>query len=173
MRDDVQNNKLYNEQCARSHTGNYSCIYAKFLLNRQFHYYLVQTYVPTILIVILSWVSFWIDETAVPARITLGILTVLTMTSQSTIINQRLPRVSYIKVGVHPTQMCTCLLHKGGRVSYIQLGVSPTYRWVYILHKCGHVSCIKVGVCPIYNWACLQHIGGHASYIKNVGVLLT
>ena len=79
--------------------GNHTCIYAEFQLNRQFQYYLVQTYIPTILIVILSWVSFWIDENAVPARVTLGILTVLTMTSQSTVINQRLPRVSYIKVG--------------------------------------------------------------------------
>ena len=120
------NNKSYNEQCALSHAGTYSCIYAEFLLNRQFNYYLGQTYIPTVLIVILSWVSFWIDETAVPARITLGILTVLTMTSQSTIINQRLPRVSYVKVGVHPTQMWACLLHKSGRVSHIKLGVSPT-----------------------------------------------
>ncbi|KAK2177923.1 hypothetical protein NP493_571g02011 [Ridgeia piscesae] len=98
-----------NDNCSAIYsTGNYSCIYAKFLLNRQFHYYLVQTYVPTILIVILSWVSFWIDETAVPARITLGILTVLTMTSQSTIINQRLPRVSYIKA--IDVWMSTCLM---------------------------------------------------------------
>ena len=34
------------------------------------------------LVVILSWVSFWIDIDAVPARITLGLLTVLTMTTQ-------------------------------------------------------------------------------------------
>ncbi|KAK2177922.1 hypothetical protein NP493_571g02017 [Ridgeia piscesae] len=86
--------------------GNHTCIYGEFQLNRQFQYYLVQTYIPTILIVILSWVSFWIDENAVPARITLGILTVLTMTSQSTVINQRLPRVSYIKVGESNLRAC-------------------------------------------------------------------
>lgn len=52
---------------------------------------------PTLLVVVLSWLSFWIDETAVPARVSLGILNVLTMTSQATAVNQQLPRVSYIK----------------------------------------------------------------------------
>ena len=46
---------------------------------------------------VLSWVSFWIDINAVPARISLGLLTVLTMTTQSSAISARLPRVSYIK----------------------------------------------------------------------------
>jgi hypothetical protein len=55
---------------------------ASFQLERQFGFYLLQTYVPTILIVILSWVSFWINMEAVPARISLGVTTVLTMATQ-------------------------------------------------------------------------------------------
>ena len=58
---------------------------------------LIQVYIPSILIVILSWVSFWINVDAIPARVSLGLLTVLTMTTQSTAANQALPRVSYIK----------------------------------------------------------------------------
>lgn len=46
---------------------------------------------------VLSWVSFWIDTDAVPARITLGLLTVLTMTTQSSNFAARMPRVSYVK----------------------------------------------------------------------------
>ena len=59
---------------------------------------MIQTYVPSALIVMLSWVSFWINIDAVPARISLGVLTILTMTTQSTGTTGSLPRVSYIKV---------------------------------------------------------------------------
>ncbi len=62
--------------------GNFACLEAVVIIKRQFEFYLLQTYVPSMLVVILSWVSFWIDIDAVPARITLGLLTVLTMTTQ-------------------------------------------------------------------------------------------
>lgn len=62
-------------------------------LDRLYDYYLLQIYVPSILIVILSWVSFWISVDATPARISLGLLTVLAMTTQSS----GLPKVSYFK----------------------------------------------------------------------------
>ena len=63
-------------------SGAFACLEAEIKIERQFEFYLLQTYVPSIMIVILSWVSFWIDIDAVPARITLGLLTVLTMTTQ-------------------------------------------------------------------------------------------
>lgn len=34
------------------------------------------------MLVIVSWVSFWLDRGAVPARVTLGVTTLLTMTTQ-------------------------------------------------------------------------------------------
>ncbi|XP_075708701.1 gamma-aminobutyric acid receptor subunit gamma-3 isoform X3 [Rhinoderma darwinii] len=46
--------------------------------------------------VVLSWVSFWIKKDATPARTALGITTVLTMTTLSTIARKSLPRVSYV-----------------------------------------------------------------------------
>uniref|UniRef100_A0A1I8JLA7 Neur_chan_memb domain-containing protein n=1 Tax=Macrostomum lignano TaxID=282301 RepID=A0A1I8JLA7_9PLAT len=61
---------------------------------RLFYYPSVHT---TVLIVILSWVAFWINTEAIPARVSLGLLTVLTMTTQSSGAGQSLPRVSYIK----------------------------------------------------------------------------
>ncbi len=67
---------------AISPAGAFACLEAEIKIERQFEFYLLQTYVPSIMIVILSWVSFWIDIDAVPARITLGLLTVLTMTTQ-------------------------------------------------------------------------------------------
>ncbi|VDO52915.1 unnamed protein product [Onchocerca flexuosa] len=49
------------------------------------------------MLVIVSWVSFWLDRTAIPARVTLGVTTLLTMTTQASGINAKLPPVSYTK----------------------------------------------------------------------------
>jgi len=57
----------------------------------------IQVYVPSVLIVILSWVSFWINVESSPARVTIGLLTVLTTTTTSNSARASLPRVSYIK----------------------------------------------------------------------------
>ena len=49
------------------------------------------------LIVALSWVSFWIDERSVPARVSLGITTVLAITTLIFGIQASLPRVGHVK----------------------------------------------------------------------------
>ncbi|XP_055417928.1 gamma-aminobutyric acid receptor subunit gamma-2 isoform X4 [Bubalus kerabau] len=67
-----------------------------FDLSRRMGYFTIQTYIPCTLIVVLSWVSFWINKDAVPARTSLGITTVLTMTTLSTIARKSLPKVSYV-----------------------------------------------------------------------------
>lgn len=74
--------------------GQFTCIEVKFHLERQMGYYLIQMYIPSLLIVILSWVSFWINMDAAPARVGLGITTVLTMTTQSSGSRASLPKVS-------------------------------------------------------------------------------
>lgn len=74
--------------------GKFTCIEVKFHLERQMGYYLIQMYIPSLLIVILSWVSFWINMDAAPARVALGITTVLTMTTQSSGSRASLPKVS-------------------------------------------------------------------------------
>lgn len=67
------------------------------ILRREFSYYLLQLYIPSFMLVIVSWVSFWLDKDSVPARVTLGVTTLLTMTTQSSGINAKLPPVSYTK----------------------------------------------------------------------------
>uniref|UniRef100_A0A671KWA8 GABA(C) receptor n=1 Tax=Sinocyclocheilus anshuiensis TaxID=1608454 RepID=A0A671KWA8_9TELE len=80
-----------------SSTGWYNRLYINFTLRRHIFFFLLQTYFPATLMVILSWVSFWIDCRAVPARVSLGITTVLTMSTIITGVNASMPRVSYIK----------------------------------------------------------------------------
>ncbi|XP_028606244.2 glycine receptor subunit alpha-4 isoform X1 [Podarcis muralis] len=95
--------------CTKSYnTGKFTCIEVKFHLERQMGYYLIQMYIPSLLIVILSWVSFWINMDAAPARVGLGITTVLTMTTQSAGSRASLPKVSYVKA--IDIWMAVCLL---------------------------------------------------------------
>lgn len=49
------------------------------------------------LIVVLSWVGFWINKNSDPARVALGVTTVLTMTTQLTSSRSNMMRVSYLK----------------------------------------------------------------------------
>ncbi|KAJ7414846.1 Glycine receptor subunit alpha-3 [Willisornis vidua] len=88
--------------------GKFTCIEVRFHLERQMGYYLIQMYIPSLLIVILSWVSFWINMDAAPARVALGITTVLTMTTQSSGSRASLPKVSYVKA--IDIWMAVCLL---------------------------------------------------------------
>jgi hypothetical protein len=89
--------------------GAFPCMEIGFILCRDVGYFLIQLYVPSLLIVILSWVSFWINVDASPARVSIGLLTVLTTTTQSTAgVNSSLPRVSYIKA--IDVWMSTCLV---------------------------------------------------------------
>ncbi|XP_066896130.1 glycine receptor subunit alpha-3 isoform X4 [Kogia breviceps] len=98
-------------------TGKFTCIEVRFHLERQMGYYLIQMYIPSLLIVILSWVSFWINMDAAPARVALGITTVLTMTTQSSGSRASLPkddevresRFSFTAYGMGP-----CLQTKDG-----------------------------------------------------------
>ncbi|XP_078720925.1 gamma-aminobutyric acid receptor subunit gamma-2-like isoform X1 [Lampetra fluviatilis] len=76
-------------------SGDYIVMTVYFDLVRRMGYFTIQTYIPCILIVVLSWVSFWINKDATPARTSLGITTVLTMTTLSTISRKSLPKVSY------------------------------------------------------------------------------
>lgn len=86
-----------NDRKERLATGVYQRLSLSFKLQRNIGYFVFQTYLPSILIVMLSWVSFWINHEATSARVALGITTVLTMTTISTGVRSSLPRISYVK----------------------------------------------------------------------------
>uniref|UniRef100_A0A914ZQG3 Neurotransmitter-gated ion-channel transmembrane domain-containing protein n=1 Tax=Parascaris univalens TaxID=6257 RepID=A0A914ZQG3_PARUN len=82
---------------ATTSSGVYVRLYFEVLLGRNLGFYLMNIIIPSMLIVTISWVSFWLNREASPARVGLGVTTVLTMTTLITTTNNSMPKVSYIK----------------------------------------------------------------------------
>ncbi|XP_074612126.1 gamma-aminobutyric acid receptor subunit beta-2-like [Acropora palmata] len=79
------------------HSEQFTGLTATVHFRRRTVYYIFQMYIPCICVVILSWVSFWVDETDGSDRVGLGIATVLTISFMQGALNDNVPRVSYLK----------------------------------------------------------------------------
>ncbi|KAL1023403.1 hypothetical protein UPYG_G00040380 [Umbra pygmaea] len=75
--------------------GQYTVMMCHFYLKRKIGYFVIQTYMPCFMTVILSQVSFWLNRESVPARTVFGVTTVLTMTTLSISARSSLPKVAY------------------------------------------------------------------------------
>ncbi|NP_001161556.1 glycine receptor alpha 1 subunit-like protein [Saccoglossus kowalevskii] len=83
-------------RCDKSYyTGEFTCIMVMFVLGRELGYYWLIIFIPSFMLVLLSWVSFWINPFASPARVSLCITSVLTITTQAIGVHETLPKVSY------------------------------------------------------------------------------
>ena len=71
--------------------GNFTCLSAVFVLRRRIGYHLFHTYIPSGLIVVMSWISFWIKPEAIPARVTLGVTSLLTLGNSPSMTSQTAP----------------------------------------------------------------------------------
>ncbi|ODM96202.1 Gamma-aminobutyric acid receptor alpha-like, partial [Orchesella cincta] len=76
---------------ARFRAGQYSCLLVDFHLQRHMGNFLIQVYGPCT----LSWVSFWLNREATADRVSLGVMTVLTMTFLGLEARNDLPKVPY------------------------------------------------------------------------------
>ncbi|XP_023346187.1 gamma-aminobutyric acid receptor alpha-like [Eurytemora carolleeae] len=75
--------------------GIHSTLIVSFHLQRHMGDFVIQVYGPCILLVVISWVSFWLNREATSDRISLGITTVLTMTFLGLEARKDLPKVPY------------------------------------------------------------------------------
>ncbi|XP_064609324.1 glycine receptor subunit alpha-2-like [Liolophura sinensis] len=98
--------------CTRGYgtADKFTCLRSNIYLERDHGYFILQVYIPSALIVLLSWVSFFLNVDAVPARISLGVLTVLTLTTQSSTLQASLPQVSYVKALDAWLATCLCFV---------------------------------------------------------------
>ncbi|XP_055836816.1 pH-sensitive chloride channel 2 isoform X1 [Episyrphus balteatus] len=78
--------------------GNYSSLSFTVHLTREVGYYLMDYFLPSMMIVAISWVSFWLQADQSAPRIMLGTSTMLTFITLASAQGKTLPKVSYIKV---------------------------------------------------------------------------
>jgi len=81
----------------RNWSANFSSLVAQIEFERRLSYYLFRVYLPCLLLVVVSWTSFWLDVTAVDARVAIGLTTILAMATQLNGIAEGSPTVSYMK----------------------------------------------------------------------------
>ena len=74
-------------------SGNWSGIKAVFTFERMASYFLIHVYSPCALIVIISWISFLLPRSSPPARVTLGVTSVLTVVTVMNMLNNSMPKV--------------------------------------------------------------------------------
>ena len=77
--------------------GSFDSLKATFSLKRRTTYFIFQLFIPSGFVVFLSWLSFWVDRHAVPARISLVITCILSTMFLFQSASSSLPRISYLK----------------------------------------------------------------------------
>ena len=75
--------------------GSFASLRAFFTFKRRVSYFITATYMPAVVLVILSWCCFWINRSAVPARVTLSITTILTTILLYGAVNSNMPKVTF------------------------------------------------------------------------------
>jgi len=67
------------------YAGNYSCLRVELTFNRDRAFYFTTVFIPDIILVTSSFITFWLEWNAVPARVMLGVTTMLNFfTTRST-----------------------------------------------------------------------------------------
>uniref|UniRef100_A0A0N4Z3Z1 Neur_chan_LBD domain-containing protein n=1 Tax=Parastrongyloides trichosuri TaxID=131310 RepID=A0A0N4Z3Z1_PARTI len=90
--------KYYPLYCNRTRkSGDFSCLRAMFILRRDVGYHIAQTYIPTSLALMFSWVGVWLPEEFMEGRIGVAITVLLTLSTESAGAREHLPSVSYLK----------------------------------------------------------------------------
>lgn len=81
----------------RGTAGNYSCLRVDMTFNRDDAFYISTVFFPGIVLVTSSFITFWLEWNAVPARVMIGVTTMLNFFTTSNSFRSSLPVVSNLK----------------------------------------------------------------------------
>ncbi|XP_019880945.1 pH-sensitive chloride channel 2 isoform X2 [Aethina tumida] len=90
--------------------GRFSAVIFRFKLRREVGYYIMDYFLPSILLVCMSWVTFWLQADASAPRVTLGASTMLAFITLNGGLTKNLPKVSYIKASEIWFLGCACFI---------------------------------------------------------------
>ncbi|XP_042896859.1 glutamate-gated chloride channel isoform X2 [Parasteatoda tepidariorum] len=74
--------------------GNYSCLHILLVFTRDKNYYFSSVFVPGMILVTSAFISFWLDKGVVPARVMIGVTTMLSFCTTTNNFRSSLPVVS-------------------------------------------------------------------------------
>ena len=78
-----------------SKNNTFSRVSVNFILARQYTHYIFLLYLPTAIIVVSSWSSFWLEITSPPARVSIGVTTMLAIVTTFRNTKSQLPSLPY------------------------------------------------------------------------------
>ena len=77
--------------------GKYSSLSFTILLHRKIGFYVIDFFIPSVMIVSASWITFWLQADQTAPRAMLGCTTMLTFITLATSQHKVLPKVNYIE----------------------------------------------------------------------------
>ncbi|XP_070063930.1 uncharacterized protein pHCl-1 isoform X10 [Drosophila virilis] len=91
--------------------GNYSCLQVEMTFTRDRAYYFTTVFIPGIILVTSSFITFWLEWNAVPARVMIGVTTMLNFFTTSNGFRSTLPVVSNLTAMNVWDGVCMCFIY--------------------------------------------------------------
>uniref|UniRef100_T1J023 Neurotransmitter-gated ion-channel transmembrane domain-containing protein n=1 Tax=Strigamia maritima TaxID=126957 RepID=T1J023_STRMM len=136
---------------------NDACFKYIFIFQRIALPHILLVFLPSLLIVLLSWISFWLDVTLAAPRVSLGLTSLLTLATQFNSAQRNLPAVATIKA--LDIWMFVCI--------FMVFASLLVYAFAYICNQKKKSQVQVVGV-PVAPETQVQAIGKSKGIAKNV-----
>ncbi|KAH0949700.1 hypothetical protein HN011_000168, partial [Eciton burchellii] len=91
--------------------GNYSCLKVDLIFTRDRAFYFTTVFIPGIILVTSSFITFWLEWNAVPARVMIGVTTMLNFFTTSNGFRGTLPVVSNLTAMNVWDGVCMCFIY--------------------------------------------------------------
>lgn len=95
----------------KSWRGNYSCLKVELTFTRDRAFYFTTVFIPGIILVTSSFITFWLEWNAVPARVMIGVTTMLNFFTTSNSFRGTLPVVSNLTAMNVWDGVCMCFIY--------------------------------------------------------------